>query len=133
MSLVRFGRFEIDADERRLLVDGEVCRLGGRAFDVLVLLLRHHDRIVGRDEILHRVWPGLEVDPNNLQVQMWALRKLLGPSTIVTVPRRGYRYVGPPPERLPEEVRLPPLRAPRRAAVHATSLRSRLRWRSRTP
>jgi DNA-binding winged helix-turn-helix (wHTH) protein len=132
MSRVRFGRFEIDPDRRRLLEDGHPCRLGGRAFDLLVMLLRHHDRIVSRDEILQDVWPGLKVDPNNLQVQMWALRRLLGPGAIVTVPRRGYRYVGPTPEGS-TVARPAPTQVTYAHTMAAPSIRTRLRWRPRLP
>ena len=42
-------------------------------------------------ELLERVWPGLIVEENNLQVQVSALRKLPGQDAIATVAGRGYR------------------------------------------
>lgn len=89
----RFGRFCLDPVRRTLRADGEVCRLGTRALDLLLELVRERHRIVGKDELLDRVWPGLVVEENNLQVQVSALRRLLGPQAIVTVPGRGYRFV----------------------------------------
>ncbi len=47
---------------------------------------------VGKAELLDLVWPGLVVEENNLQVQISALRKVLGPAAIATVPGRGYRF-----------------------------------------
>ena len=41
------------------------------------------------------VWPKLVVEENNLLVHMVALRKLLGPRAIATIPGRGYRFVMP--------------------------------------
>ena len=38
------------------------------------------------------MWPGLVVEENNLVVQVSALRKLLGPQAIATIPGRGYRF-----------------------------------------
>jgi len=38
------------------------------------------------------VWPHLVVEENNLQVQISALRKLLGPDVIATIPGRGYKF-----------------------------------------
>ena len=43
-------------------------------------------------QLLERVWPGLIVEENNLQVQVSALRKLLGQDAIATVAGRGYRF-----------------------------------------
>lgn len=45
-----------------------------------------------KNELLTLVWPGLVVEENNLQVQVSALRKLLGPSALATIPGRGYRF-----------------------------------------
>jgi len=90
---IRFGRFEVWPARRLLLRDGRRCEIGGRAFDLLLVLLHHRDRVVSVKELMDLVWPGLAVEPNNLQVQIWALRRLLGRQAIVTVPRRGYRLV----------------------------------------
>ena len=38
------------------------------------------------------VWPHSVVEENNLQVQISALRKLLGPDVIATIPGRGYKF-----------------------------------------
>ena len=87
----RFGRFEIRSAERLLLVDGTAAVVGARAFDVLLCLIERQDRVVTKAELMDRVWPGLVVEENNLTVQVSALRKLLGPKGISTVPGRGYR------------------------------------------
>ena len=71
------GEF-VRADERRLLRKGEPQALGARAFDLLLALLEHRDRVVGKDELMALVWPGVVVEENNLTVQVSALRKLLG-------------------------------------------------------
>jgi len=89
----RFGRFQLDPTRRLLRVDGVPARLGGRAVDVLLALVRHRDRIVGKSELLDLVWPDVVVEENNLQVQVSALRKLLGPQSIATIPGRGYQFI----------------------------------------
>ena len=89
----RFGRFQLDPVRRVLRVDGTPARLGARAIDVLLVLVRQRDRIVSKDQLLDLVWPGLVVEENNLQVQVSALRKLLGPQTIATIPGRGYQFI----------------------------------------
>jgi non-specific serine/threonine protein kinase len=89
---VRFGSFEVQPEARQLLVNGVPAKLGARAFDVLLALIERRDRVVGKDELLDLVWPGLVVEENNLQVQVSALRKLLGPHAVATIPGRGYRF-----------------------------------------
>jgi adenylate cyclase len=90
-----FGRFEILLAERRLRVDGQPAALGSRAFDLLAALVTRRDRVVPKEELIEIVWPGLVVEENNLQVQISALRKVLGSETIATVPGRGYRFTAP--------------------------------------
>lgn len=87
-----FGRFEIRVNERRLHVDGKVVALGSRAFDLLVALTERQNRVVPNEELINVVWPGLVVEDNNLQVQISALRKVLGAQSIATVPGRGYQF-----------------------------------------
>jgi adenylate cyclase len=87
-----FGRFEILLAERRLQVDGQAVTLGSRAFDLLAALVTRRDRVVPKDELIEVVWPGLVVEDNNLQVQISALRKVLGTQAIATVPGRGYQF-----------------------------------------
>jgi adenylate cyclase len=88
----RFGRFELNSTTRQLLVDERPAVLGARAFDVLLALVERRDRIVPKDELMGLVWPGLVVEDNNLQVQVSALRKVLGPAAIKTVAGRGYQF-----------------------------------------
>lgn len=87
-----FGRFRIQPAQRQLLVDEAPAKLGARAFDVLQALIERRERVVSKDELLELVWPGLVVEENNLQVHISALRKLLGPQAIATIPGRGYRF-----------------------------------------
>jgi TolB-like protein len=89
------GPFRLDLHSRRLSRDGVRVALGGRALDALIVLAAAAGETVSKDEMLVRVWPGLIVEENNLQVQISALRKALGEGWIVTVPGRGYRLVVP--------------------------------------
>lgn len=107
---VRFGRFEVQPTQGRLLVDGEPAALGRRAFDLLLVLVERAGRLATRDELIERVWPGLVVEDNNLNVQVNALRRVLGANLVVTVPGRGYQLAArveaaplaaPPPPPVP--------------------------------
>ena len=88
----KFGRFELRPATRQLLVDDRPAPLGDRAFDVLLALIERRERLVTKEELLDLAWPGLVVEENNLQVQVSALRKILGNGAIATVARRGYRF-----------------------------------------
>ena len=89
---LRFGRVEVQPQERRVLVDSRPVVVGARAFDLLIALVDRRDRLVGKNELLDIVWPHLVVEENNLMVQISALRKVLGPQAIATIPGRGYRF-----------------------------------------
>ena len=91
----RFGRCELNPATRQVLVDGTPAALGGRAFDVLLALVERPQQLVSKDELLEIAWPGVVVEENNLQVQIHALRKLLGSQAIATIPGRGYRFSMP--------------------------------------
>ena len=93
-----FGRFVLRRRERALLRDGVPVTLGSRAVDVLVALVEADGALMTKGALLDRVWPGVAVEENNLQVQISALRRALAPQGrdwIATVPGRGYRFTGP--------------------------------------
>jgi predicted ATPase/DNA-binding winged helix-turn-helix (wHTH) protein len=91
MDLVRVGAFELFPSERKLCAAGKQLDLGARAFDLLLVLVENPGRLVTKATLLERVWPRLVVDENNLPAQIAALRRVLGPGAIRTVPGFGYR------------------------------------------
>jgi pimeloyl-ACP methyl ester carboxylesterase/DNA-binding winged helix-turn-helix (wHTH) protein len=95
----RFGNFQIDCAERVLFRDGQPVILTAKAFDTLLALVERDGRLVGKRELMDRVWPETHVDENNLAQNISILRKVLdspehGQRYIETVPRRGYRFIG---------------------------------------
>lgn len=91
----RFARFELRPAERQLLIEGQVAAVGARAFDVLLALVERRERVVSKSELFDLVWPDTVVEENNLAVHVRALRRLLGPTAITTIPGRGYRCTAP--------------------------------------
>jgi DNA-binding winged helix-turn-helix (wHTH) protein len=87
-----FGPFTLDRLRRRLSRAGVPIPVGGRALDVLAVLVAVGRETVSSDALLDRVWPGLTVEVNNLQVQISNLRKALGDGWIVNLPGHGYRF-----------------------------------------
>ena len=96
-TIIAFGRFRLHRGERALFVDGIKVELGTRAIDLLLALIDAEGAVVSKDALLGQVWPGVVMDDNNLQVQVFALRRALGSdrNLIRTVSRRGYQFVGP--------------------------------------
>jgi predicted ATPase/DNA-binding winged helix-turn-helix (wHTH) protein len=90
-----FAPFRLSPDQRLLTAHDQPLKLGGRALDMLLVLVERRDRTVSKDDLLSLVWPNLVVEENNLQVQIGTLRKLLGHQAIATVPGRGYRFTMP--------------------------------------
>ncbi len=123
----QFDGFELFSGSRTLLLDGRAVAIGARAFDVLQALIERRDRLVGKEELLEVVWTDVVVEENNLQVQISALRKLLGPQAIATVPGRGYRFVRPlAAEAGDADGTGSPAAAPQAAAVVAAASRNNL-------
>lgn len=98
VEILAFGHFTMDLRRRALLFDGKPVALHPRAFDLLECLVANRERVISRDEIVDRVWRGAAIGENNLTVQLSMLRRALGElgadGLIITLPGRGYRFVG---------------------------------------
>jgi len=117
-----FGTAELSVPDQQLRLAGVPVALGGRAFALLCVLITHRDRVVSKNELLERVWAGLVVEENNLQVQISTLRRLLGAQVIATVPGRGYRFMAT----LAGDAPAAPLPAPADLATPAGNLPARV-------
>ena len=98
-----FGPYRLDAETGMLFRGTEPVSLGRRAIALLRLLIERAGTPVSKEALLEAAWPGLAIEESNLTVQIAALRRTFaekegGTSWIETLPRRGYRYVGPPIE-----------------------------------
>ena len=93
-----FGPFRVDPVERLVIREGAVVQLPPKAFDTLLLLVRNSGRILGKDELMHEIWPDTFVEEASLAQNISVLRKALGEAAgerqyIETIPRRGYRFL----------------------------------------
>src|SRR5258708_860877 len=95
-TIIEFGRVAVLPLRRELRVDCQPVELGARAFDLLMALVEAGGRVLGKDELMARVWPDRVVEENNLQVQIAALRKALADERelVRTVAGRGYQFTG---------------------------------------
>src|SRR5690242_12007952 len=95
-----FGPFNLLVDERLLTRGGVPIELGGRALDILIVLATAPNEVVGKKELMARVWPDVHVEEGSLRFQMAGLRKALGDGKkgaryITTLAGRGYCFVAP--------------------------------------
>lgn len=93
-----FGGFRLEMGSRRLLRAGVPVPITVKAFDTLAALVEQAGRVVDKDELMRRVWPDAIIEETNLSQQIFLLRKALGEDPrdhrfVMTVPRRGYRFV----------------------------------------
>ena len=87
-----FDQFELQPEERRLLVGGAPVALGAKSFELLLAFVERAGELVTREELMQRAWPAQAMDENNLRVQISGLRKLLGQDAIDAVFGKGYRF-----------------------------------------
>jgi len=101
-SVIRFGRVEVDRNDRRVAVAGEEVSLSAREFDLLCFLAMAPGRPRTREEILNNVWGwDYEGSPRTVDNFVLALRRKLekdpgNPHHILTVQGVGYRFQSTP-------------------------------------
>jgi DNA-binding winged helix-turn-helix (wHTH) protein/predicted ATPase len=94
------GPFRLDTQSGLLLRESEPIALGRRAVALLRALVEQPGAVVSKDALIEAAWPNQAIEESNLTVQIAALRRVLGEAPggdrwIETMPRRGYRFVGP--------------------------------------
>ena len=106
-TVLSFGPFELSTETRLLTNGAKVVPLGGRAMDLLIVLVEQATKVVGRRTLIERVWPNRGAEQVSLRVHISALRKALDQSDpgrryIANVPGRGYSFVVPVTSRPPQ-------------------------------
>ena len=94
----RFANCELDEHLYQLRCDGTPVALEPKVFDVLAYLVQHHDRVISKDELLDKLWPGQIVSETALTQCIMAARKAVGDDgnrqhIIKTQHGRGYRFI----------------------------------------
>ncbi len=93
-ELYEFGPFRLDPGKQLLLRNGQPVPLAPKSFETLLVLVRHSQQVVSKDDLMRTVWPDTFVEENNLSRNIFLLRKALGENGryIVTQPGHGYRF-----------------------------------------
>lgn len=133
--LYAFGGFRLDPAERRLLRDETPVPLTPKCFDLLVIFVENSGHLIGKEELIERLWPNQIVEEANLSFNISTLRKALGQGSngepfIETVPKRGFRFVAHVEEQLEEQAVPSRLLKPasRLVSDSGESRRSKLRY-----
>ena len=97
---LEFGPFRLDPVKHLLWKQGDLVALAPKAVDLLLALVEQAGEVVGKQELMDRVWPDSFVEEANLSVNVATIRKVLGDRPegqpyIETLSRRGYRFVAP--------------------------------------
>ncbi|HSB25479.1 MAG TPA: winged helix-turn-helix domain-containing protein [Burkholderiaceae bacterium] len=105
-NVLELGPFRLDVESEALFHGSLPSPLGRKAVALLRTLVDHAGEPVSKQALIEAAWPMLVVEPSNLTVQMATLRRFLEHAAgaghwIETLPRRGYRYVGPLPAKKP--------------------------------
>ena len=95
--LYKFGPFLLDTAQHVLARQGEPVTLTPKTYDMLLVLVESHGRLLSKEELMKALWPSSFVEESNLTQQISMLRKALGESAgedryIVTVSGRGYCF-----------------------------------------
>lgn len=95
----RFAEFEIDLSQQELRRLGEAVHIEPQVFDLIVHLVRNHERIVSKDELIETIWNGRIISEAALSSRINGARRALGDNGndqvfIRTLHKRGFRFVG---------------------------------------
>ena len=95
-----FEEYAFDTDRRELHRGADVVSVAPQVFDLLDYLIRNRERVVSKDDLIDVIWKGRSVSDAALTTRLNAARSALGDSgeeqrLIKTLPRKGFRFVGP--------------------------------------
>src|ERR1700730_12586079 len=90
------GEWEVDLARRELRARGVPVPIGGRAFEIIEVLVQSAGELVPKNDLSARIWPGAIVEDNTLQFHISAIRRALGSDREIlkTASGRAYRLLG---------------------------------------
>lgn len=92
-SSYEFAPFHLDVRERRLWRGRREIELTKRLFDLLIVMVENHGRLLSIDELMEKAWPKKNVDNASVVVAIGSLRKAMEPDEVIeTVAGHGYRF-----------------------------------------
>lgn len=97
--IYRFGEHALDTVKGELSRAGAAIAVEPQVYALLLLLLENADRLVGKDEIVERIWNGRIVSEAAIDSRIRSVRQAIGDDgraqrLVRTLPKKGYRFVG---------------------------------------
>ena len=97
LPLYEFDEFCLDTNQKCLLHADQIVSLTPKAYETLLVLIKHRGQTVEKETLLNEVWTDTFVEESTVAQNILTLRKTLAlfekdKQFIVTVPRRGYRF-----------------------------------------
>jgi TolB-like protein len=95
-----FEEFALDTDRRELHRGADAVAIAPQVFDLLDYLIRNRERVVSKDDLITAIWSGRVVSDAALTTRLNIARGVIGDTgseqrLIKTLPRKGFRFVGP--------------------------------------
>jgi DNA-binding winged helix-turn-helix (wHTH) protein len=95
-----FEEYAFDTERRELHRGADVVSVAPQVFDLLDYLIRNRERVVSKDDLIDAIWNGRIVSDAALTTRLNVARTAIGDSgeeqrLIKTLPRKGFRFVGP--------------------------------------
>ena len=95
-----FEEYAFDTDRRELYRGADVVSVAPQAFDLLEYLIRNREHVVSKDDLINAIWNGRIVSDAALTTRLNAARNVIGDTgeeqrLIKTLPRKGFRFIGP--------------------------------------
>jgi DNA-binding winged helix-turn-helix (wHTH) protein len=108
-----FEEYALDCDRRELHRGTDAVSITPQVFDLLDYLIRNRERVVSKDDLINAIWNGRIVSDAALTTRLNVARSVIGDSgeeqrLIKTLPRKGFRFVGPVREAQGPAARQPP-------------------------
>ncbi|MES2896586.1 MAG: winged helix-turn-helix domain-containing protein [Pseudomonadota bacterium] len=97
--IYRFAGYTLDTEKHELTRSDVPVPMEPQVFALLLLLVENRERLVGKDEIVEKIWKGRIVSEAAIASRVKSARQVIGDDgttqrLIRTIPKIGFRFVG---------------------------------------
>lgn len=92
-KVIKAGNIEIDNEQHQININGQVCHLPKKEFEILNLLITVPEKVYTREEIYNLVWgQKILVGDRTIDVHIRKIREKIGEDYIKTIKGIGYKF-----------------------------------------